>query len=382
MKRRKPVAITEVTKNLRGKTVLVRASLNAPTEDGEVTNHFRITRAIPTISCLAHAGAKVVVLAHIGRDPNESLEPVYEALKERFPITFLPSLERDLIADAVTSMADGDVLLLENVRSDAREKENNDAFAQMLASYADIYVNDAFADSHREHASIVGIPKYLPGYMGQSFKEEYLQLSFVEKPKHPAFFVTGGAKFETKRPLIERFLTLYDYVFVGGALANDFLKAKGHEVGTSLVSESTEGIEALLHNEKLLLPADVVVEGPQGVRTVAADAVEKDEKIVDVGPDTIAFLRGKIMESKTILWNGPLGFYEGGYDTATKQMATLIAESPGYSVVGGGDTIAAIESLGLNDRFCFLSTAGGAMMTFLEKGTLPGIEALLESKKK
>lgn len=382
MKQPKPKGVSDLVKTLQGKRVLVRAALNAPVENGRVTNYFRITRALPTLMCLTHAGAKVVVIGHIGREKHETLEPIFHALKERIAIRFIPKLVGAEVDTAIEALGDGEVLLLENLRSDEREQENDDEFARKLASYGDVYVNDAFADSHREHASITGIPKYIPGCMGQSFKEEYLQLSFVEKPKHPGIFITGGAKFETKRPLIERFLERYDHVFVGGALANDFLKAKGYEVGTSLVSDSTEGIESLLENRKLLLPGDVVVEGPHGVRTAHVDDVAKDEKIVDIGPGTIELLRNAIIKAKTILWNGPLGYYEGGYDTATKQLAAIIAESEGYSVVGGGDTIAAIESLGLNDRYCFLSTAGGAMMTFLETGTLPGIDALIKSKVK
>jgi phosphoglycerate kinase len=273
-------------------------------------------------------------------------------------------------------MESGTALLLQNLRSTTAEEENDIDFAKTLASYADYYVNDAFAVSHRAHASIVGIPKYIPSYAGITFMEEYTELTKAFTPEHPSLFILGGAKFETKAPLIEKYAEEYTHAFIGGANANDFLKGKGYEVGTSLLSPVDLSKSPLLKKENILLPVDVIAVTGTSKRAVACDGVLPHEKILDIGPKSIALLAPCIAEAKTILWNGPLGYYEGGHDDATKACAKLIAESSAHSIIGGGDTVAAIESLGLQDSFSFLSTSGGAMLEFLEKKTLPGIEAL------
>jgi phosphoglycerate kinase len=395
--------------NISGKHVIVRAALNVPVENGVVRDDFRIKEACKTIQFLQKQGARVVVLAHLGRPVagiaapfgimgqdsgnrgevpqahgnlgTGTLLPVSNALVQFLPHRFVSALFGDEVTSALESQKDGEVILLENVRSDVRETGNSDDFAKALAAYGDIYINDAFADSHRAHASIVGIPKYLPSYAGLSFVREYTELSKAFDPAHPALFVLGGAKFETKLPLVERFVQEYDHVFIGGAIANDFLKGKGYEVGTSVVSEIDLSASTLLTDPRIIIPTDVVVNGPSGKLVKAADAVAKDEKILDIGPKTMQSLAPVIAEAKTILWNGPLGHYEGGYDEATDALANMIADASEQnhvvSILGGGDTVAAIEKLGLNEKFTFISTAGGAMLEFLEKETLPGIEALV-----
>jgi len=363
-------------KNLRGKYVLLRSSLNVPIEDGKVVNQFRIIRAVPTIKHLLDQGARVILIGHIGRDPKETLKPVADVLSEMFPLTWAGLLKGDVVDRMRLELKDGEILMLENLRSDEREKNNDPTFASELAVMADVYVDDAFDAAHRAHASMVGIPSLLPSYVGINFCLEYEELKRTLKPEHPSLFILGGAKFETKIPLVEKFLNSYDHIFIGGALANDFFKAKGFEVGQSLVSDIDLSMSDLLTNEKIIIPVDIVVDGPQGRRTVAPNEVSIDETILDVGSETIKLLSLYTRGAKTILWNGPLGNYEAGFDKGTIELAKLVAESNGYSVVGGGDTVAAIESLGLSGEFGFMSTGGGAMLEFLEHGTLVAIEAL------
>jgi phosphoglycerate kinase len=317
------------------------------------------------------------VIAHLGRKPEDSLAPVYEALRELLPSAhFVPDLIGDGAKKAIEELADGDVLLLENVRSNPGETENDPAFADALAHLADFYVDDAFGATHRAHASIAGVPARIPGFAGLLLDRELTELSSGLTPTQPSLFILGGAKFETKLPLLEATLPRYDTIFIGGALANDFLKAEGFVVGKSLVSEGTEKVAELLATGKIMLPVDVVVEGPDGVVTKRADHVGADDKIVDVGPETVTELGVKIAHAKTILWNGPLGLYEGGYTESTKSVAQLVSDAPAHSLIGGGDTVACIRELNLADKFSFLSTGGGAMLDYLVDGTLPGVEAL------
>jgi phosphoglycerate kinase len=365
-----------VMPDVAGKRVIVRSSLDVPIKDGVVQNAFRVKKALPTIQYLTERGAKVILLTHVGRDPQNTVKPLVPVLETEFSLTYLPVLIDTSIPDAIESMENGTVLLLENLRSKEEEEANDPEFAKTLASYADFYVNDAFAVSHRAHASIVGIPEYIPGFGGITFMEEYENLSKALAPETPSLFILGGAKFETKEPLVEKYADHYTNTFIGGALANDFLKGKGYEVGGSVLSPVDLSTSPLLKKENVLLPVDVIVAQGETHREVSSDAVHADEKILDVGTESIDALAPYIENAKTILWNGPLGYYEGGYDAGTKACAKLIAESDAFSIVGGGDTVAAIESLGIQDSFGFLSTAGGAMLEFLEKQSLPGIDIL------
>ena len=367
--------------NLKGARVIVRASFDVPLENGEVRNQFRLLRSLPTLLYLTRAGAKVVIISHIGRDPELSLRPVYEVLKEHVPLLWCDQLTGTKTHTMVERLGEGEAVLLENLRGDEREKQNDEAFAKELSQYGGVFVNDAFAVSHRAHASIVGIPKFLPSYIGHTFKDEYENLEKAEKPASPSLFILGGAKFETKRPLIAKYIKHYDTVFVGGAIANDFFKAQGHDVGRSLVSSEDAGVAELLQHPHVMLPVDVVVATADGERRVCTlNDVHKNESILDAGPETSRLLEERIGNVAFILWNGPLGDYEHTFTDATRACAKAIGSSDAFSVIGGGDTIAAIESLGLNDKFSFLSTAGGAMLAFLEHSTLPGIEAILESR--
>ncbi len=367
--------ITEVT-DLRGKRVIVRSSLNVPVKDGMVTNDYRIKRALPTLRYLHEQGAKVIVLAHIGREPEETLKPVYAELEKHLPIKWGGPIDATPFSEHMALLSDGNLLLAENTRQNAGEKTPEPEFAEEIAQFGDIYVNDAFAAAHREHDSTFAIAKLLPAYAGLNLIEEINHLKRVMTPEKPALFMIGGAKFDTKMPLVEKYLESYDHVFVSGALMNDIFKAKGYEVGTSLISDVNLTDAPFLSNEKLLLPIDVVVDGPNGRRTCKPDEVAADEAMMDAGPETVAMLKGYIDEAKTVLWNGPFGNFEGGFADGTLETVKLLAEAEAFSVVGGGDTVAAIQELGLNDQLGFVSTGGGAMLALLEYGTLSTIELL------
>lgn len=360
----------------RGKRVLLRAALNVPIIEGKVQSDFRLKSILPTAKFLLEAGSQVIVCGHLGSDGKDSLRPVYEVLRKEFSLTFSTQVVGEETNRLVSDLKDGRALLLENLRREEGEKENSRELAIALAALAAVYVNEAFPASHRAHASIVGLPSILQSFVGFNFYHECEALSKARAPQSPSLFILGGAKFDTKLPLVEKFLTLYDLVFIGGALANDLFLARGYNVGQSLVSKVSLADHPMLNNERLLLPIDVTVAGSDGIRVTTPEAVGSDEKIVDAGPATLAMLRPLIADANSILWNGTLGAYEAGYKESTEQLGQMIAEAEAYSVVGGGDTVTALEPLSLNDHFSFLSTAGGAMLDFLEDGTLPAIEAM------
>jgi phosphoglycerate kinase len=362
--------------DVSGKVVIVRASCNVPLVDGEVRNAFRLRRALPTLEYLRDAGARVIVISHLGREVTDTLRPVYDELGKSLSLIWGGTIGSYEFEVALNSAENGDIVFCENLRQDKREEECDEAFSKMIAAYADLYVNDAFAEAHREHASTYGVAKLLPAYAGITLAEEVNMLDKGMTPVSPSLFLIGGAKFETKMPLVEKYLALYDKVFVGGALAHDILKARGMEIGLSLVSDISLVDAPFLWSEKLLVPVDVVVEGEAGVETKLVEEILPTDKIFDLGPETVAMLNSHIEASKTILWNGPFGNYEGGFKEGTEVVAKLVADSEAYSVLGGGDTVAAVETLGLNDAFGFVSIGGGSMLTFLEHGSTPVLDLL------
>ena len=332
-------------KNIKGKTVLLRVDFNVPVKDGKVVDDFRIKATLPTINFLLKKGANIVLITHLGENGEVELFPV---VKHFF---------------ALTKISKSRVIFYENIRKFPGEMKNDQVFAKELSKLGDIYVNEAFSVSHREHASVVSLPKYLPHFAGLQLEKEIKNLSHIsQKPKHPFLFILSGAKFSTKIPLLEKYLKLADYVFVGGALANYLLKAKGYKIGKSLVDEKKYDVSKILNNPKLILPTDFVV---------------KNEAIVDVGKESVKNLGILIKKSKLILFNGPLGKYEDGETKATMKVLKLIANSKAESVVGGGDTVSLISKMKIQNKFSFVSTGGGATLEFLANGTLPGIKALL-----
>ncbi len=363
---------------LSGKRVLVRVDFNVPIKDGKVLDDFRIKKAIPTIEYLQKKGAIVILLAHIGDDGKQSLKPVALKLKKYIPKAVFIStpIFSDETEKIIKDAKKSDIFLFENLRTETGEKNNSPSFARALSRYGEVYVNDAFSVSHRAHASVVGITKYLPGYAGFQLQDEVDCLSKAFNPSHPFLFILGGAKFDTKIPLIKRFLRDADSVFVGGALANDFFRARGYQVGTSLVDNTDFQIQSLLKNKNLILPSDVEVAKGSKHHVVKPDEVAVDEAIVDVGPQTIEKLKELIQKSKFILWNGPLGKYEIGFGGSTESVLKMISKSSAHSIIGGGDTVAVVSKLKLENKLGFVSTGGGATLDFLVKGTLPGIKVL------
>lgn len=358
--------------DIENKRVIVRASLNVPIEHDTVIDPRRIEAMLPTIAFLRARGACTIIIGHLGRK-GESLAPVARFLDSRMPIRFIGApLIGDVAREAIASMRGGDVVLLENVRADKREEANDAHYASILASFGDIYVNDTFADSHRAHASLVGIASILPTYFGRSFMREYEKLGRALKPEHPSLCIIGGVKFDTKEKMIEKFAHLYTNVFVAGALMNDIFKARGYETGVSIVSEYPVQLSSLPENA--IIPSDVMVTNERGdIRVEKPDCLHSDDMIVDIGPESFATLSRMIGNAKTILWNGPLGYCEGGFDHFTQKCAESIAKRGATTIIGGGDTTASIRRDFL-ENITHVSTAGGAMLVFLETGTLPVIE--------
>ena len=386
--------------NLSGAKVLVRVDFNVPVKNSVVTDDFRIRAAMPTIDFLRTKGARIILVSHIETADGlatsgstgvskPTLAPVADYLnKKSLPITFIKNWNGAF--EASEQLKDGEVMLLENIRENAGEKENNPKFAKQLASLADIYVNDAFSVSHREHASVCAVTEFLPSYAGLQLVKEVDNLSLAFDPSHPFLFILGGAKFDTKLPLINKFLKTADTIFVGGALANDALKAKGCEIGVSKTSNGEVDVLPIINQSKIMLPKDVVVQD-HSVKVVDADgcvgSIDKNDSILDAGPATLLALKGEISSAKFILWNGPLGLFEKGFTEGTEELAKMIAEATVTgatrgvkSIIGGGDTLSAISKLGIEGKFTFVSGGGGAMLDFLAQGTLPGIEALENSK--
>jgi phosphoglycerate kinase len=394
---------------LKGKRVIVRCDFNVQVFEGKILDDLRIRKTLPTIMLLRAAGAKVILISHIESKDGTGLKPVCEYINETYSkecgiVTFVSDFEAENMPNILANMKDGEVVLFENLRIDEREKGNNMEFAKLLASYADIYVNDAFAVSHRAHASVVGLPSLFPNakFAGVQLMSELDHLKVAFDAPHPFVFILGGAKFETKLPLIQKFAQA-DHILLGGALLNDILKAKGFSVGKSLVSSGVDASGAsidfapIISNPKLIIPDDVIVKGPEGVETKLIAEVGDEDSIMDVGPSMNDKLAEVLKDAKFVLWNGPMGNYENGFKDQTIEMAKLVTKackSGGvHAVLGGGDTTAAMAELGLDEGenavnienssnaagssdTMFISTGGGAMLEYLLNETLPGAEAL------
>lgn len=362
--------------DVQGKRVLVRVDWNVPLENGVVVEDFRIKESLPTIEYLRKAGAKVILMGHLESKETHSFESVYEYAATILPLSFSKDIEGEEVLRKVNELVEGEVLLLENLRTNPGEKENSRDFAVALAKLGDLYVNEAFSAAHREHASIVGIPKLLPAYAGLRFTEEVKTLSKAFYPRHPFLFILGGAKFETKIPLIQKFAAIADSLFVGGALAHNFFVEQGKSVGASLVSDGNFNLMPLLETGKVMIPDELVIKQGEVTRQGYIEDIIPGDMIVDAGPKTLEYIKAKIQTSEFILWNGPLGLYEGGYKEGTLRLAELLAASRKEVIVGGADTLATIKEQNLWGKFSFISTGGGAMLDFLSSGSLPGIDAL------
>ncbi|WP_262286277.1 phosphoglycerate kinase [Micromonospora sp. MA102] len=382
-----------------GRRVLVRADLNVPLDkqSGEITDDGRIRAVLPTLSALVQAGAKVVVCSHLGRpkgapDPQFSLRPVAGRLGELLgaPVHFAEDTVGDSARSTVAGLADGQVALLENLRFNKGETSKDDAergaFADQLAAFGEVYVDDAFGAVHRKHASVYDVPARLPHVAGRLVLREVEVLSkLTGDPERPYVVVLGGSKVSDKLAVIEALLPTVDRLLIGGGMCFTFLKAQGHEVGTSLLEkEMVETCRNLLERSggKIMLPVDVVAAdafAPDAAHdTVPADGIPSHRLGLDIGPETVAGFTAALSQAKTIFWNGPMGVFEmAAFANGTRGIAEAITKTDAFSVVGGGDSAAAVRALGLDESsFGHISTGGGASLEYLEGKTLPGIAAL------
>ncbi len=360
----------------QGKRVIVRVDFNVPVVNGIVSSleSFRIHAVLPTIDWLQKSGAKIILLSHIGRS-GDSLQVVHQYIQKNLPllsIQFVPEIIGDQVNQVVQNLESGQIVLLENVRMYQGEENNTDSFVQSLSELGDYFVNDAFAVSHRAHASVVGIAKQLPSFAGLLVEREIKHLQQVLDPKSPSLLIMAGIKFETKLPLIQKLLPYYDKVLLGGGLLNTYLQQLGKQIGISVV-DTTADISSILGNPKIIIPERVIVECNNISVSVSLDEIGEQDRIVDVVIDHS--VQEIIHQSSTVVWNGPLGWYEKGYTSSTIDIAQSLNEQT-ISIVGGGDTVTVLQTLQLSEKVTFLSTGGGAMLEYLQNGTIAGLQNL------
>jgi len=381
--------------SIQGLRCLIRVDFNTPLADGAVADDARIRACLPTIHHAVSQGARVILMSHLGRPkgktvPELSMEPVAAALAELLEdeIILADSAVGDGARKVVHDLREGRICMLENLRFNPGETDNDDAFAAKLAQYADVYVNDAFGTAHREHASTYGVPMLVhEKCAGLLMIREIEALGrLTSNPKHPFTAILGGAKVSDKIGVIENLFNLVEAIIIGGAMANTFLAAGGFSLGRSMIESDRLALARDLlrraeeKNVRILLPEDLVSAESlesESTRTVSVDDFPATEMALDIGPETLSKAAGVLKESATILWNGPMGVFEKEpFAHGTFEMAQIVADSPAYSVVGGGDSVAAVRRAGLEARFGHVSTGGGASLKYLEGKELPGIAAL------
>ena len=377
--------------DLQDKRVLVRVDFNLPITEGAVADgsDWRIKSVIPTLEYLSKNGAKIIIISHLGRpkgrDLNFSLYPVFLRLKKIWRedgLFFAQDVFGPDVESQINNLKDGEAVLLENLRFYKEEEENDESFAEKLSKYGDVFVNDAFAASHRAHASIVGIPKFLKSFSGFLMEKEIAVLSAIrDKPRRPLVLIMGGAKVETKLKLAEAFAKKSDATLVGGILANTILQSRGVAVGQSFTEEKLINETKSMNFGNIKLPSDVLVSKsinfPSEVRICKSGEVMKDEFIVDIGPETAANFSKEIKSAKMVIWNGTLGLSEiPDFKKGSLEIANAILQISGEKIIGGGDLINFLDEENLIGKMSYVSTGGGAMLEFLAGDILPGIEAL------
>ncbi|MCH4184097.1 MAG: phosphoglycerate kinase [Eggerthellaceae bacterium] len=383
--------------DVAGKRVICRVDFNVPTKDGIVTDDTRIRAALPTIRYLVEHHAKLILMSHLGRPTGKgyeeafSLAPVAQRLSELLgkPVAFSSDTVGPQARNKVQELSDGDVLLLENVRFDAREKKNDPAFAQELANLAEIYVNDAFGTAHRAHASTVGVAAFLPSYAGYLLTKEVQTLTqMLDHPRHPFIAILGGSKVSDKVGVIDALIDRVNTLIIGGGMCFTFLAAKGYPVGKSLVEKEWINRAAGMLSKAedrgvtILLPVDIVVADrfSEDAKTeiVSADAIPDDMMGLDIGPKTSKGYAAAIHVGQTVFWNGPMGVFEmPPFAKGTRAVAEAVADNTSAdTIIGGGDSVAAINMFNLADKMTFVSTGGGASMDLVQGKKLPGVEAL------
>lgn len=348
-----------------GKRVVVRVDCNVPLENGIVSESeaFRIHAIIPTVTFLKNAGAKIILISHIGRS-GDTLAPVADYIAKN-----LPELGVMFSPDGTIA---SDCILLENVRKNPGEESNDLEYAKQLASFGDYFVNDAFAVSHRAHASVVGIAKLLPSFAGLLLESEIEHLNKALKPEFPSVLIMAGIKFETKLTLIEKLLPLYDTVILGGGLLNTYLKSFGLNIGISVIDNSAN-LSSIVGSTKITIPEKVIIERESVLQVVTISQVQENDIIVDIVIDNN--IKELLGAAKMVVWNGPLGWYEKGYMQSTVDIVNSLGKQT-KSIVGGGDTVTVIRKEHLEDRVSFLSTGGGAMLDYLQNGNIVGLQCL------
>ncbi len=381
----------------QGKRALVRVDFNVPIENGIIGDDTRVRSAIPTIQYLVNHGAVVVLMSHLGRPKNKVVEelrlrPVAAHLAQlmNIPVTALQDVAGPNAEAAVAALRPGQIVMLENTRFDAREEANDESLAREYAKLGDVYVNDAFGAAHRAHASTEGVARYLPAVAGLLMERELEALAgTLAAPQRPFVTIIGGAKISDKIGVIENLLAKVDALLIGGGMANTFLLAQGYAMGDSLVETSSIELATRMlalaqsRGAKLLLPTDAVVADrfapDAATKIVPITAVTAGWRILDIGPDTQARYAAEIATAKTIIWNGPMGVFEmPAFAAGTRAVAQALAQSSAKTVIGGGDSVAAIEQMGLADKVSHISTGGGASLELLEGRVLPGVAALAD----
>ena len=382
---------------LKGKKVLLRVDLNVPIKNGTITESSRIEKIIPTIKLLIEKEAKIIILSHIGRPKGKvvsemSLEPISKKLADLLnkEVLFNKNIINKSTLSEINKISNGSIMMLENIRFNEGEESNDSKFSKKISSLGDIYINDAFSCSHRAHASIEGITKYIPSYFGLQIAEEINALKKITAEiKKPVSLIIGGTKISTKIKIINNLIKKFDHIIIVGGMANTMLKHTGSKVGKSiyerdcgvLIKEILENSKK--YNCKITYPVDVVVS--KNLENVGKNKeikeIEEDDMILDIGPKTISSIKTIINNSNTILWNGPAGYFENpNFQNGTKKILEIISQKTAndniFSVAGGGETVAAINKFKKIDSFTFVSTAGGAFLEFLEGKTLPGIKAI------
>lgn len=383
--------------DVKNKRVIVRCDFNVPMQDGVITDDSRIRAALPTVQYLKEHDARVILMSHMGRPKGEpkmefTMKPVADRLSELLgaEVVFVssPQVVDDAVRKAAEELQPGQVMLLENVRFRKEETENDPGFAKELASLAEIFVQEAFGTAHRAHVSTAGIADYLPAVSGYLIEKEVKFLGdAVESPKRPFVAILGGAKVKDKIPVIKNLIGKVDTLLIGGGMAYTFFKAEGCEVGKSILDEESIDLAASLLKEakevgvEMLLPVDIVCadkfDNDANTRTVPYNEIPSDMEGLDVGPETVKLYGDRIREAATVVWNGPMGVFEmDNFAKGTNGIAEAMAECPGTTIIGGGDSAAAIRKAGLADKMTHISTGGGASLEFLEGKKLPGIEVI------
>lgn len=378
-----------------GKRALVRVDFNVPLEQGRITDDTRVRAALPTIRYLIDNGAAVVLMSHLGRPKNKVVEglrlaPVAAHLAEQLgrPVKAVPVTVGAEAEAAAAALQPGEVLMLENTRFDAREEANDEGMARELAKLGDVYVNDAFGAAHRAHASTEGVAHFLPAVSGLLMERELAELGgLLDNPARPFVAIMGGAKISDKVSVITNLLRVVDTLLIGGGMANTFFLAQGNQVGDSLVEpNAVEEVKKIMafaqgRSAEILLPTDAVIADAMSAdanrKVVPVDQVPDGWRILDIGPATVAAFSARIKSAQTVVWNGPMGYFEAApFAEGTRGVAQAMAESTGRTVIGGGDSVAAVEQMGLAEKIGHISTGGGASLELLEGRALPGVVAL------